>query len=46
VSKSNRHTKRVWKPNIQRVRARIDGKVRRIYVCTACLKSGRVDRAI
>ncbi len=46
VSHSNRHTKRVWKPNIQRVRARVDGKVKRIYVCTACLKSGRVDRAI
>jgi large subunit ribosomal protein L28 len=46
VSKSKRHTKRIWKPNIQHVRARINGKVRRIYVCTACLRSGRVDRAI
>jgi len=46
VSHSNRHTKRVWKPNIQRVRARVDGRVKRLYVCTTCLKSGRVDRAI
>lgn len=46
VSHSHHKTKRVWRPNIQRVRARIDGRVRRIYVCTRCLRSGRVDRAI
>jgi large subunit ribosomal protein L28 len=46
VSHSNRHTKRIWRPNIQRVRARVNGEVRRLYVCTSCLKSGRVDRNI
>jgi large subunit ribosomal protein L28 len=46
VSHSNRHTKRIWRPNIQRVRARVDGRVRRLYVCTSCLKSGRVDRSL
>ncbi|MCY0877903.1 MAG: 50S ribosomal protein L28 [Firmicutes bacterium] len=46
VSHSHKKTKRVWRPNIQRVRARINGRTQRIYVCTRCLRSGRVDRAI
>ena len=46
VSHSNRHTKRVWRPNIQRVRARVNGRTVRMYVCTSCLKAGKVERAI
>jgi large subunit ribosomal protein L28 len=37
-------TRRMFKPNIQRVRAVIDGKVRRINVCTSCIKAGRVQK--
>lgn len=37
-------TKRSWLPNIQRVRAVIEGVVRRIKVCTTCLRSGRVTK--
>lgn len=44
VSHSNRKTRRVWKPNIQRLLIEKDGSRRRIYVCTQCLKSGRVQR--
>jgi len=46
VSHSNRKTKRTWKPNIQRVRAIVDGAPARIYVCTRCLRSGKVVRNI
>jgi len=46
VSHSNRHVKRSWKPNIQSVRAVVDGKIRRINVCTSCLRSGKVTRSI
>lgn len=46
VSHSNRHTKRAWKPNIQQVRAVVEGSVKRINVCTRCLRSGNVNRAI
>ncbi|MBO6177750.1 MAG: 50S ribosomal protein L28 [Selenomonadaceae bacterium] len=46
VSHSHLKTKRVFKPNIQRVRAMIDGEVKRINVCTRCLRSGKVVRAI
>ncbi len=46
VSHSNRHTKRAWKPNIQQVRAVVEGSVKRVNVCTRCLRSGKVNRAI
>ncbi|MBR1420651.1 MAG: 50S ribosomal protein L28 [Selenomonadaceae bacterium] len=46
VSHSHIRTKRTWKPNIQHVRAIIDGQVKRIYVCTKCLRSGRVERPL
>lgn len=46
VSHSHLKTKRTWKPNIQRVRAVMNGEVKRINVCTRCLRSGKVQRAI
>jgi large subunit ribosomal protein L28 len=45
VSHANNRTKRRFNPNLQRVRARIDGAVRRIRVCTRCLRSGKVTKA-
>ena len=44
VSHANNKTKRVWKPNLQRARAMIEGTVRRILVCTRCLRSGKVTK--
>ncbi len=44
VSHSHLKTKRTWKPNIQRVRAIVDGEVKRINVCTRCRRSGKVQR--
>jgi ribosomal protein L28 len=38
-------TSRTWQPNLQRVRALIDGGVRHIRVCTRCLRSGKVVKA-
>jgi len=46
VSHSNRHTKRTWKPNIQKVRAKVDNETKRVNVCTRCLRSGKLERAI
>ena len=37
-------TKRRFKPNIQTVRALIDGEVRRVKVCTACIRSGKITK--
>ena len=36
------HTLRKFRPNIQRVRALVDGEVKRVSVCTRCIKSGRI----
>ena len=39
-------TKRRFDPNLQRVRVLLGGKARRAYVCTRCLKGGKVEKAI
>ncbi|HEX6330544.1 MAG TPA: 50S ribosomal protein L28, partial [Actinomycetota bacterium] len=44
-SHSHRRTSRRWDPNVQRVRAMVNGTPRRVYVCTSCLKAGKVQRA-
>jgi large subunit ribosomal protein L28 len=46
VSHANNVTKRVWKPNLQRVRAQVSGRPKNINVCTSCLKKGRVVKAV
>jgi large subunit ribosomal protein L28 len=45
VSHANNRTRRRWKPNLQQVRAKIGGGVRRILVCTRCIRSGKVSKA-
>jgi len=37
-------TSRRWNPNIQTVKASIDGSPVRVKVCTSCLKKGKVAR--
>jgi large subunit ribosomal protein L28 len=44
VSHSHRRTPRRWNPNIQRVRVLLNGARRRAYVCTSCIKAGKVVR--
>ena len=45
VSHSHIRTKRTWKPNLQTVRAIVDGTPKRVTACTRCLRSGKVNRA-
>jgi large subunit ribosomal protein L28 len=45
VSHSHRVTNRTFRPNIQRVTAVINGHVKRVNVCTKCMKAGKVTRA-
>ena len=45
VSHSHRRTHRRWNPNIQTVRAMVQGARRRMNVCTSCLKAGKVTRS-
>ena len=40
------HTLRTFRPNIQRVRALVNGEVKRVHACTRCIKSGRVVKPV
>jgi large subunit ribosomal protein L28 len=46
VSHANNKTRKVWKPNIQRIKTVRGGTVRHVLVCTQCIKSGRVAKAV
>ena len=39
-------TKRRFNPNLQRVRILVKGAPQRAYVCTRCLKAGKVEKAV
>ena len=45
VSHSHRVTNRVINPNIQNVHAVVNGTVKKIKVCTKCMKAGKIVRA-
>ena len=42
VSHSHRRSNKMWKSNIKRVK--VNGASKRLYVCTSCLRSGKVER--
>ena len=47
VSHANNKTKRVLMPNIQRIRIAADGGgTKRAYVCTRCIRSKKVIKAV
>jgi len=46
LSHSHRRTKRRWNPNIQRVRALVDGTPRRLNVCTSCIRAGKITKPV
>lgn len=39
-------TKRKFRPNLQKVRAVVDGSLKRILVCTRCMKSDKVRKPV
>lgn len=45
VSHANNKTRRRWNPNLQTVRAALKGGVKKIRVCSRCLRSGAVTKA-
>ena len=45
ISHAHNVTKRKWEPNLQRVRAKVENENKRIWVCTRCLRSGKVQKA-
>lgn len=46
ISHSHRKTLRTFKPNLQPVSVKDEsGDIKRLMVCTRCLKAGKVQRA-
>jgi len=46
VSHSVRRTRRTWKPNVRKVRVVINGTAKTLNVCSRCLRSNKVTRAV
>lgn len=46
VSHSVRRTNRTWTPNLKRVRVMVNGTTKTLKVCTRCIRSGKVTRAL
>lgn len=46
VSHAGNRTKRRFLPNLQKVRIIENGRIKRVKVCTKCLKAGKVVKAV
>jgi large subunit ribosomal protein L28 len=45
VSHANNKARKIWQPNLQLIRTVDDkGNTRRRYVCTRCIRSGKVRK--
>ena len=46
VSHANNKTRTRWYPNLQKVRAVQNGRTRSMKVCTRCIRSGAITKAV
>ena len=46
ISFSNKHNSHLQVPNLQSVKANLNGTVKRINVCTSCIKANKVQKAV
>ena len=46
VSHSHRRSTRTWKPNLRTIKILVNGNTKRMTVCSRCLRSGKVQRAV
>ncbi|MDY6788181.1 MAG: 50S ribosomal protein L28 [candidate division WOR-3 bacterium] len=46
VSHSHRTSNKVRYPNLRHIKAKVNGTVKYIHVCTRCLRSGKVEKAV
>lgn len=45
-SHSHKASKRTFRPNLQKQKIILDGKRMKAYVCSSCLKAGKVLKAV
>ena len=46
VSHANNKTKRIFRPNLQMVRALVDGRAKKVVVCTRCIRGNKITKAV
>jgi large subunit ribosomal protein L28 len=46
VSHAHNTSKRRWLPNLQKITVELDGKVRNAYVCTSCIRTGKIRKVV
>jgi len=46
ITHSDKKIKRIWKPNLRRIKIMVDGSAVRKDVCTRCIRSGKIERAM
>jgi large subunit ribosomal protein L28 len=46
VSHAHNVSSRAWYPNVQKVRVAVKGARKRLRVCTRCIRSGAVIKAV
>ncbi|HLP44664.1 MAG TPA: 50S ribosomal protein L28 [Candidatus Deferrimicrobium sp.] len=46
VSHSHKSSKRRWLPNLQKIKVQVEGGAKRLRVCTSCIRSNKVLKAV
>lgn len=46
ITHADRKIKRTWKPNVRKIAIVENGVAEKKFVCTRCMRSGKIQRAI
>ena len=46
ISHAHNTTRRRWNPNLQAVKAKVEGGSKRMRVCTSCIKTGKIVKGL
>lgn len=46
VTHSDKKINRIWKPNLRKIKILLNGSPTRKNVCTRCIRSGKIERAV
>lgn len=46
VSHAHNKTRKVWYPNLQKVKTIQQGRIKSVKVCTRCIRAGAITKAI
>ncbi len=46
VSHSKRKTKKTQKPNLHKIKTEVNNKIKKVYVCSKCLKANKIKKVV